>query len=337
MMINTDDVRWFYRRLNHSDFGLTELVVIDSAAKSIVATGFFDNEGDFVKACEEYSGRYNIYAGRNPRPKWFPKVCENYLDTKQRQRARDEDIQYITAISLDIDPIRPKDTSSTDSQHMRAIDFAMKIQKNTGGWVDDSGNGSYLWIPFETPVKLDEKNRQEVKEKCRLWQAKLARMFQPERYGLRIDGCFDLSRIKKVIGTQAMKGDVHRMASFVLTDENTSDKVRYSILSMQIQTTPAQTGAYYSHNGIKVTSRLPEKFLNLLRNDKAIQSLWLAPNDKDDTSAHDWMLGCELVKSGITDTKDLARILMMNPFGKYQRDRRYDYVLSTVKNLLSSG
>jgi hypothetical protein len=122
-------IRRFYRRLNHSTYGVTELVVIDPG-KGIIATGFFRDEDAFLEACMEYNGRYNIYAGRNPRPRWLPKVCMNYLDTHYRQRARDNDIEYITAISLDIDPVRPKGTSSTDSQHRKAIDYALTLHNS---------------------------------------------------------------------------------------------------------------------------------------------------------------------------------------------------------------
>ena len=48
---------------------------------------------------------------------------------------------------------------------------------------------------------------------------------------------------------------------------------------------------------------------------------------------HDWFLGSELVKAGV-DADDMARVLMLNPFGKYQRDRRYSYVQTTVNKLI---
>ena len=145
MRIDTDNIKRFYRRLNHSGYGVTELVVIDpNGQKGIIATGFFDNKHDFVEACQAYSGRYNVYAGRNPRPRWFPKVCMNYLDTRRKQRASDKYIEHITAISLDIDPIRPKGTSATVTQHRSSIEFTHKLQHQLGGWVDDSGNGAYL-------------------------------------------------------------------------------------------------------------------------------------------------------------------------------------------------
>lgn len=319
MDIDIVAIRNYYRRLNHAGYGVTELAVI--APSGVIATGFFNNEDAFVKACEAYNGRYNIYSGRNPRPQWFPKVCGNYMDTRYKQRAKDSDIEYITAISLDIDPIRPKGTSSAPHQHRAAIRFSLNLHNQLGGWVDDSGNGAYLWIPFKTPVKLDSTTRDLIKQKCRLWQQNIIRVHQPWKYGLKIDGCYDLSRLKKVIGTRSVKGDVHRLSRFIKEDKP-DDRIRDAILSLSTE----------PHTPVNVKPRnIPPEFLDLLRTNSAIRELWLTPNG--DTSSHDWMLGCELIKSGITDHNTLAGILMLNPFGKYQRDRRHDYIQTTVNKL----
>jgi len=312
------DVKRFYQRLGHKGYGLTELAVIDPG-KGVIATGFFSSEAEFVKASAKYDGRYNIFAGRNPRPRWLPKLCEDTLDTKHRQRAKDSDIEFITAISLDIDPVRPKGTSSSDQQHKRAIWFALKLHQELGGWVDSSGNGSYFWVPFRTPITV--RNRDEIKQKCRLWQTNIAKVYRPEKYGLRIDGCYDLSRVKKVIGTMSVKGRIHRRSRFV-TSSKSDNAVRDAILSLTLQPTKTLQ--------IKPGS-LPQDFFALLKTNPAIQKLWLTPNE--DTSMHDWILGSELVKAGIK-ADALAKILMLNPFGKYQRDRRYSYIKTTVNKLM---
>lgn len=329
-MINTKNIREFYRRLNPR-YGVTELVVIDPGKKGVIATGFFDNENDFVSWCQRYNGKYNIYAGRNPRPGRLFSGFEsrNRLEARIRRRAKDTDITHITAISLDIDPIRPKGTSSTNNQHKTAIDFASRLQKDSGGWVDDSGNGAYLWIPFANPIKIDDDNREEIKEKCRLWQSMICKAHHPDRYGLRIDGCFDLSRIKKVIGTMSVKGKIHRLSRFVKTEETPGDKIRNIILSFSLQTKKKTTPSR-----ITLAQNLPSKFLSFLHNNPAIQELWLTPDEQNDTSLHDWKLGCTCIQAGITSPYDIAAILMFNPFGKFQRDRRYEYIKTTVNKLV---
>jgi hypothetical protein len=327
MRADIEGIKQFYRRLNHCGYGVTELAVIDpNGEKGVIATGFFNDEEAFIEACNQYDGRYNIYAGRNPRPLWLPKVCENHLDTRYRQRARDKDIECITAISLDIDPIRPKGTSSTEEQHKMAIEFTIMVQRDIGGWVDDSGNGAYLWLPFKTPIIVDNESRDKIKQQCRIWQSDVIRRYKPQRYNLRIDGCFDLSRLKKVIGTVSVKGSVHRLSKFVIID-NPDDKVRDEILSLCIQTD-------HSLPRVIPSERIPERFVRLLKANRTIKDLWVTPNG--DRSSHDWMLGCELAKEGLKPN-EIASILMINPFGKYQRDRRYDYIQSTMRNLMNKN
>ena len=115
-MIEVETVRQFYKRLNHQDYGLTELVAIDKDSKKIIATGFFDNENGFFYACRAYNQRCNVYAGRNPRPFDFSGI-KNFMNIVQKKRAKYENIKHLTAVSLDIDPVRKKDTASTKEQH----------------------------------------------------------------------------------------------------------------------------------------------------------------------------------------------------------------------------
>ena len=327
MKINTKAIGEFYRRLNHTGYGITELVVIDpTGRKGIIATGFFDDEDAFVKACQAYNGRYNIYAGRNPRPRWFPKVCENYLDVRYKQRASDKDIEYITAISLDIDPVRPKGTSSTERQHKMAIKYALKLQQILGGCVDDSGNGAYLWFQFIEPIKVTDRNREILRLKCQRWQRQIVEKYRPERYGLKIDSCFDLSRIKKVIGTLSVKGKVHRLSRFVFKSKP-SDEVRDTIIAMPVDERPKR-------NFSITQPSLPVRFVQLLHSNHVIKQLWCTPDENNDTSRHDWKLGCACIQAGIVKPEELAAILMHNPFGKYQRDKRDDYIRITVSKLI---
>ena len=74
------------------------------------------------------------------------------MDRKRKKRGRDADIETLTAISLDIDPIRRKGEPSTDEQHQTAISFSLEIQKTVSGEVYNSGNGAYLWVPFDKAI-----------------------------------------------------------------------------------------------------------------------------------------------------------------------------------------
>ena len=84
---------------------------------------------------------------------------------------------------------------------------------------------------------------------------------------------------------------------------------------------------------IKPASYLPEKFIRLLKWDPSIRELWQHPDANRDHSKHDWMLGLRCVEAGIIKPEDLASILMRNPYGKFKRDERVEYVQTTVEKL----
>jgi hypothetical protein len=320
-MIDTTTIREFYQRLNHQSYGLTEIAIFDT--NRLVATGFFDNEQDIISVCQNYN-RYNIYAGRNPRP--FD-ISRNSLDSIKKNRAKDKDIKYLTAISLDIDPIREKDSPSTEEQHQQAIDFALELSQKLGGGVDDSGNGSYLWIPFLTPIEITSENFSIVKKQCALWQYRVTQDYMPEKYNLRIDGCYDFSRLKRVIGTYNHKAQ--RLSKIIL-EATLEDTVREAILSIEVEDSQITNQKI----PVNLSANLPEQFSKLLNRDKDVRELWNQADPGNDTSRHDWLLGLKCIQAGITDPGELAVILMNNPYGKYQRDSRQDYVQITVSKLL---
>ena len=327
-MIDEETVRQFYRRLNHRGLGVTELVALDRFSGGMVASGFFDDEDRFVSACCAYNPGCHIYAGRNPRPDDIgPK---NLMDTVVRKRANDDGIAYVTAVSIDIDPIREKGAPATKKQREAAVSFALDIQWDQGGDVDDSGNGAYVWIPFVTPIKVEDYDL--LKEQCRAWQAALVRKYRPERYGLRIDGCFDLSRIKRVIGTTNHKAG--RLSRFVRRD-GPGDKVRERILSVQVSARSGLRKVVLPE--IAPKAKLPRKFEYLLQWDASTRDLWQTPDPLNDRSRHDWMLGMACLEAGIAKPEDLAAILVCNPHGKYMRDGRMDYVRMTVGKLMEQG
>jgi len=328
-MIEETTIRQFYRRLNHKDYGLTELVAIDKTTKEITATGFFDNEDDFTAACRAYNQRCNVYAGRNPRPFGFAGI-RNYMNIVQKKRAKYADIKHLTAVSLDIDPALPKGVPATQQQHQKAVDFALKLQNDIDGDVDDSGNGVYLWIAFVNPIVIAAENLGAVRMQCKLWQDLVKERYKAKEEGLRIDGCFDFSRIKRVIGTFNHKAQ--RISMFVKRSE-ADDRVRNEILSLDVEGHQSIMWKIALPPFVPV-SYLPLKFKCLLRLDYETRKLWNNPDPLNDTSRHDWMLGMSCVEAGITDPRELAAILMNNPYGKYRRDGRGDYVRCTVGKMV---
>jgi len=315
--------------LNHKPYGLTELAAFDKDRGGIVATGFFDKEDDFVAACQAFCEKCNLYAGRNPRPVDIFS-SKTSMDEVQRKRAKDKDIRYLTAISLDIDPVRKKGIASTDEQHQQAICFSLKLQRYLGGDVDDSGNGAYLWIPFITPIEITAENFGLIKKKCEIWNASLRKRFRPEEWDLKIDGCFDFSRLKRVIGTFNHKAQ--RLSRFVKRS-GSNDRVRDEILSIEVDDYRFQKLKRIPFPPL-IPLILPEKFKLLLGWSFLTKKFWNNPDPFNDTSRHDWTLGMRCIEAGITKPEELAAILMNNPYGKFQRDKRTDYLQTTVAKLL---
>ena len=173
-MMNEKEVLCFYNRLNHGPYGLTELVAMDALCGRVTATGWFSDKEAFVSACQQYGDTCNLFAGRNPRPFASPK---NKMITKGKRRASDKDIRHITAISLDIDPIRQRKEAS-EAQHKTALAFALDMQWDLGGRVDDSGNGAHLWLVFETPILVNSENAPVLKARFALWQKNLKKKYR---------------------------------------------------------------------------------------------------------------------------------------------------------------
>ena len=101
----------------------------------VLGIGFFDDEDAFVAACTEANGTGNVYAGIQPRPRRFFEQAPNRL-ARLRRGAHDQDIEHVTALALDLDPVRPKDTASTDEELERAIDEATRL----AGWLESQAS-----------------------------------------------------------------------------------------------------------------------------------------------------------------------------------------------------
>ena len=327
-MIDEGEVRGFFSRLSHHSYGVTEITVIGSSG--IAATGFFDNEEDFVSACREYVSRGNVYAGRNPRP---VSGRSNGMDSVRKIRANDAQVFFLTGFSLDIDVVRRVGEAATFEQRQAARMFALNVDWDNAdiAWIDDSGNGVYLWWQFINPIALTAKNRERVKRQCQLFTDAIRRKYLPERYGLRIDSCFEFSRIKRVIGTYNHKA---QRLSRNIRAGRASDRVRDEILSLKVEEQSVKPKESFR---LPVSGSLPETFRNeLLRHDPVIKKLWTVPDPSGDSSRHDWRLGVRCLELGITDPEELGIIIANNPLGKFRRDRRSNYVERTVKKLLHS-
>ncbi|HWL88015.1 MAG TPA: hypothetical protein VNO21_19565, partial [Polyangiaceae bacterium] len=118
------------------------------------------------------------------------------------------DIEFVTATVIDLDPVRPKNTSSTAAELERALDAARKAAALCEGEglvrprLMLSGNGAQLW--FALPGEQSELARDVLERGLKAFEAKLrAAVETPE---VKVDSIHDVARIIKVIGTVARKG-----------------------------------------------------------------------------------------------------------------------------------
>src|SRR3990167_1229662 len=90
----------------------------------------------------------------------FKHINENaYVGIQPRVRKAGDisAINYLNTLCLDLDPVRPKDTGSTQEQHQEALSLATKIVNDLGsGTVVSSGSGAHVYIPIK-PVQVEDR------------------------------------------------------------------------------------------------------------------------------------------------------------------------------------
>ena len=220
MQEETDIIR-FYQRLRHQGYGITEVRAI--TGEGIKGIGFFDNQDDFVKACVQWNGKANLYAGRNPRNRTLLNRAPNRIISGVREGGKNEDITFITAVAIDIDPIRDKNSPSTDEEFSYAIDVAESISKDfPNSTIDLTGNGACVWMPIEPiQVPLNEDERERLRRQLQRFEADIREKYLGDEYRnkVQMDYIHDFARVNRIIGTQNIKGvetkdRPHRLARF---------------------------------------------------------------------------------------------------------------------------
>ena len=145
---------------------------------------------DFVS---EYEGKRNAYIGRAPR------AIEG--------QGNDLAVDWVTAVSIDIDPVRPKGQPATQAEREIAARVGQNVIAHVGGVSVSSGNGCQIWIPVT--YRIDIRGRRDWwKEAHRAWEADvIAGLSQLAIYrDVQIDPQFDIPRIVCLPGFLKVKG-----------------------------------------------------------------------------------------------------------------------------------
>ncbi|RKI02322.1 hypothetical protein D7Y15_35880 [Corallococcus sp. AB030] len=205
---NPDAIRATWRWLAHEQHGVSEVRVIRPGGGGIVGLGFFDDEEAFVAACAAANADGNVYVGIQPRPRRLLELAPNVL-RPLRTGAGSKDIEVVTATVVDLDPVRPKDTASTEDE----LSLTLQVAQAAAAWCEAqglvrprlmmSGNGAQLWFALP-PQSLAGEAQERVQAGLKAFEAEVRARFQSER--VHVDSIHDVARIIKVVGTVSRKG-----------------------------------------------------------------------------------------------------------------------------------
>lgn len=185
--------------------------------------GYFDNVDAAVDACATWSGKAAaVYVTLNPVNPALLARCANRLEPYAETTSNDSDVLCRRWLLVDIDPTRPSGISASEDE----LEAAKALGRSVARWLATeldwpkpayalSGNGAHLLYRIALPN--DDASTQLV-QRC---LQTLAQLF--DNAAVTVDTTvFNASRISKVYGTLAAKGDStperpHRLAQ-LLTD-----------------------------------------------------------------------------------------------------------------------
>lgn len=171
-------------------------------------SGYYKDVDSIIRDIKQYDG-YGIYATINAvKDACFSRKQCNRIIQRPKETTSGNDIEVRTIILVDLDPIRPSGTNSTDEEKARALTKAREIYK----FLEERG--------FEKPVVCDSANGYHLSYKVRLANSPEAEVLvknflrvldmlfsDSEEGGVSIDtAVFDPNRIAKLIGTTSNKG-----------------------------------------------------------------------------------------------------------------------------------
>jgi hypothetical protein len=190
---------------------------IPKAGRYRTIRGYFNDLSAAVKSAEAWSGQAPaVYITLNPVNPALLARANNRMETFAESTTSDTDILSRRWFLIDVDPKRPAGISSSHSEHAAALEKARQVRAwlTEQGWPApieaDSGNGGHLL--YRIALSNEPDNTLLLQ---RALQALAARF---DSAAVSVDtGVFNASRISKLYGTLACKGDdtpdrPHRMA-----------------------------------------------------------------------------------------------------------------------------
>ena len=169
-------------------------------------SGYYTDVTKIAQDVKPFDGKGNIYFTLNPVNPDLLARAANRLKYSVETTTKDNDIIADRWLPIDIDPIRPKDISSTDKE----LKLALKKQAEIVTWLDKfsiptitgmSGNGAHILIPL-----IGYPNNQETRQAKEQFIHFLKDKFSDDKVNVD-ETVFNMARIWKLYGTMAVKGD----------------------------------------------------------------------------------------------------------------------------------
>jgi len=198
---------------------------VPKAGRHRTISGYFSDQerlAQEVQRLEEH--RFpGVYWTLNPVNPALLARANHKLKTFVENTTSDADILCRRWLLVDLDPKRPAGISSTDAEHVAALDLARRVRSEllaeqwTAPVFSDSGNGAHLLYPIDLP------NDAEAADLIKRCLRALAARFNTTVVAVD-EATFNASRIFKVYGTTARKGDntedrPHRMSRILEAPE----------------------------------------------------------------------------------------------------------------------
>jgi hypothetical protein len=182
---------------------------VPKAGREKTIAGYFDDPMKLAECAAKLdaTGKYSgIYITLNPCNPALLSRCCNRVEAYTETTTSDQDIVRRSWLLIDFDPKRPSGISSTDREHQRAITAACGAWDDLRGSglgdpvVADSGNGAHLLYRLDCP------NDPPTTDLIKRVLAGVAARCAPNDIDIDVS-VFNASRITKIYGTMARKGD----------------------------------------------------------------------------------------------------------------------------------
>jgi hypothetical protein len=171
------------------------------------ASGYFDDFEELIEQAAKLDSRgFAVYVTLNPAEPALLARAQNRVKLHPKATTSDADVTHRRWLPVDLDPARPADVSSTDSEKQAALRRAREVRGHLReqGWTEpvmgDSGNGAHLLYRVDLPN--DRGSLELVKGVLEA----LAFKFSDEAVSVDTSTA-NAARIWKLYGTTARKGD----------------------------------------------------------------------------------------------------------------------------------